>query len=69
IKIIEQYDDIEILLIVEDSEVTMISFGVKDIINQLSVNTVEIGIDAMCMCSYRYCQLSLFLNPEMLALW
>ncbi|CAG8644862.1 14083_t:CDS:2 [Racocetra persica] len=46
IKIIEQYDDIEILLTVEDSGVTMISFGVMDIINQLGVNVVKIGIDA-----------------------
>ncbi|CAG8797972.1 20949_t:CDS:2, partial [Gigaspora margarita] len=46
IKIIEQYDDIEILLSVEDSGVTMISFGVREIINQLGVNAVEIGVDA-----------------------
>ncbi|CAG8545628.1 3515_t:CDS:2, partial [Cetraspora pellucida] len=45
IKIIEQYDDIEILLTVEDNRVTIISFGVIDIINQLRVNVVKIGID------------------------
>ncbi|RIB19546.1 hypothetical protein C2G38_2136760 [Gigaspora rosea] len=50
IKIIEQYDNIEILLTVEDSGVTMISFGVKEIINRLGVNAVEIGVDATCMC-------------------
>ncbi|RIB00258.1 hypothetical protein C2G38_2306711 [Gigaspora rosea] len=50
IKIIEQYNNIEILLTVEDSGVTMISFGVKEIINRLGVNAVEIGVDATCMC-------------------
>ncbi|CAG8678400.1 21653_t:CDS:1, partial [Racocetra persica] len=33
IKIIEQYDDIELLLTVEENGVTMISFGVKEIIS------------------------------------
>ncbi|CAG8632278.1 14026_t:CDS:2, partial [Cetraspora pellucida] len=46
IKIIKQYDDIELLLTVEESGITMISFGVKKIISQLGVNAVDIGVDA-----------------------
>ncbi|CAG8780224.1 29202_t:CDS:2, partial [Gigaspora margarita] len=47
IKIIKVYDNIEIILNITDNEVTMISFGIIEIINKLDVNTVEIGIDTI----------------------
>ncbi|CAG8544211.1 10636_t:CDS:2 [Cetraspora pellucida] len=45
IKLIEMYTDIEIMLSIIDSEVTMISFGIIEIINQLEMNMVEIDIN------------------------
>ncbi|CAG8450754.1 12527_t:CDS:1 [Racocetra fulgida] len=60
IKIIESYTGIEIILTITDDEVTMISFGIIEIINRLGVNAVEIGIDATCMYSYLFLAKSFF---------
>ncbi|CAG8718659.1 26839_t:CDS:2 [Racocetra persica] len=49
IKIIEECDDTEIILSIVENGVTIISFGVIELINKLDVNAVEIGVDVTCL--------------------
>ncbi|CAG8836484.1 24380_t:CDS:2, partial [Racocetra persica] len=47
IKIISAYKDIEIMMHRVDNEVTLICFGITEIIHCLGVNIAEIGVDAI----------------------
>ncbi|CAG8851549.1 26869_t:CDS:1, partial [Gigaspora margarita] len=42
IEILNLYNDIEILLYIINSEVIMISFGIREIINRIEINATEI---------------------------
>ncbi|CAG8684911.1 11567_t:CDS:2, partial [Gigaspora rosea] len=47
IEILNLHNDIEILLYISNSEVIMISFGIREIIDRIGINATEIGVDAI----------------------